>query len=364
MSSSHKRDGAAGSVTLICTLFLFFEFSSQAMCQDTGLFDFSPDVRLFTSYAMMNAAGRAGEWRNAAMDSVRSHVRTYLAGRLDTTFQRELKEFNVKQGRILETYELALLTSGPPDFLLKYNPRNTNIAGENFSADTALSRLLAEFYRKANIDELWGTYHPILAAEDDRYRPFSDSAMKDVESYCSLDSDYFSSNSRKIHFEIQPLLPYFTSLTARVNGELYITSGPQMESADRSVFYYYLLNRVTMPLVRSDTADVERLAGLFDSVKARIDLRRGRWDILVAQSFAEAIDIRLERTLYGIDSAGVQQALSTEYKFGFILCPAVYENLDEYEKSGMKFSDYFRIIMSRIDYGVESERWNSFWSKQ
>lgn len=362
--SIHKRNGTVGPAVLVCTLLLFFEMPATAFCQGTGLFDFSPDVRLFTSYAMMNAAGRAGEWHNAGMDSVRSRIRLYLAGRLDTTFQRQLKAFNVSHGRILETYELALLTSGPPYFRLDYNSRSTEIAGESLGADTALSQLLAEFYRKADIGRLWEEYYPVLAAGNDRYEPFADSAIRDVEAYCSLDSDYFSNGSRKIHFEVLPLLPYFTSLTARVNGELYITSGPQLEKPDRSVFYYYLLNRVTMPLVKSDTADVERLAGLFDSVKARIDLKRGRWDILVAQSFAEAMDIRLEKTLYGIDSAGVEQALATEYKFGFILCPVVYENLDDYEKSRMSFSDFFRVIMGRIDYGVESERWNRFWSEK
>ena len=37
-----------------------------------SLFDFTADVRVFTAYAMMNAAGGGGEWRSAGMNPIRT----------------------------------------------------------------------------------------------------------------------------------------------------------------------------------------------------------------------------------------------------------------------------------------------------
>lgn len=254
-------------------------------------------LRFFTAYAMMNAAGGADEWRRAGMHPIRRELRSDLAGRLDTTFQREIKSFNQSHGRILEMYELALLTAGQPDFRLSYDPKTTGTIGQLVQSDSGFLELLGEFYGKADVAELWMKYGPLIQAENDKYRPFADMAIADVDSYCRLDSNYFSRSARRIHFQFMPLLPYFASLTARVNGEVYMIVGPQEDKPDKTIFYYYLLRRVAGPLVRSDSSDARRLSGLYDAVKSKIDLRRGNWNTLVAECIAEAIDIRLEETL-------------------------------------------------------------------
>ncbi len=328
------------------------------------LFDFSSDIRIFTAYAMMNAAGSGGEWHKGAMYPIRSELRADLAARLDTNFRNRIREFNRSHGRILETYELALLTAGPPDFRLSYDPKTTGDLAESLQPDSGFVGLLAEFYKKADIPVLWAKYGPLIQAENDKYNQFADAAMEDVDSYCRLDTSYFYRASRTIHFQFMPLLPYFTSLTARVNGDIYIIVGPQQEKPDRSIFYYHLLTRVALPLVRSDSADVERLHGLFDEVKENIDMKRGNWNILVAECFAEAMDMRLEKKLYDLDSSQVHAALTAEYKFGFILSPTIYESLKKYEESGMTFAEYFPTILKGIDYRTESEKWKEFWSKQ
>lgn len=331
--------------------------------RNDSLFDFTSDVRVFTAYAMLNAAGGTGEWRRAGMDPIRSEVRIYLAGKLTPAFQRELRNFNRSHGRILETYELALLTDGPPDFHLKYDPKKTGSLAKSIRSDRALPGLLARFYRKAGVARLWRKYRPLIQAENDKYRAFGDSAVADVEAYCLLDSNYFRKSSRRIHFQYMPLLPYFVSLTARVDGDIYMIVGPQEDKPDRSIFYYHLLTRVTMPLVRSDSAEATRLSGLYDAVKSRIDMRHGNWNTLLAECFAEAMDIRMEEGLYGLDSSAVQSALSSEYKFGFILCPTIYERLHQYEISGKTFAEYFPSIMKSINPQEEAERWDEFWKE-
>ncbi len=359
---------SAKSVGMLRILFIAFFIASGAgevFAQVTdSLFGFSADVRIFTAYAMMNSAGGVGEWRQAGMNPMRTELRADLQGRIDSTLREKLRDFDESHGRIMETYEAALLTSGPPDFLFNYNPNNTGEIAQTVQSDSGLPGLLAEFYKKADIANLWAKYRPLIQAENDKYKPFAEMGMEDVDSYCHLDSNYFSNSSRRINFQIMPVLPYYASLTARVDDEIYIIVGPQELMPDRSIFYYYLFRYVTMPLVRNDSAEVGRIHGLFDSVKAKIDIRHGNWNTLVAECFAEAMDMRLEKKLYGLDSSAVDSSLITEYKYGFILCPTIYRSLEKYEVSGKTFSDYFPVIMKSIDPNEEGERWDKFWSMQ
>ncbi len=352
------------SIMFLLSLPLFVAYSTAFGQTADSLFDFSEDVRLFTAYAMMNAAGNGGEWRTAGMDPIRIQLRADLAGCLDTAFQSKIRAFNRSHGRVLETYEAALLTAGPPDFGWSYNRQNTGEIAEIAFADSTFPALLAEFYRTANVAQLWKEYRPLIQAKNDEYRPFADKAMDDIISYCRLDSNYFYSDSRMIHFEFMPLLPYFISMTAWVNGQVYFIVGPQEERPDQSIFYYLLLNRVTFPLARKDSEDVQRLAGLFDAVKSKIEIREGNWRRLVAECFSEAMDIRLQKRLYGLDDSTVQTSLAAEYKYGYILCPAIYGELGKYESSGISISEYFPRILRSIDYKREVKEWNDFWSRQ
>jgi hypothetical protein len=343
----------------------FFAATVTVFGQSVGsLFDFTEDVRVFTAYAMMNAGGSGGEWHKEGMDPIRSQLRADLEDRLDTSFQEKIADFNESHGRILETYEAALLTSGPPDFRWSYNPKNTGEIGETVSTDSTFPDLLAEFYKKADVAQLWDEYQPLIQAENNKYKAFAHKAMEDVLSYCRLDTNYFYSNSKRIYFEFMPLLPYFTSVTARVNGDIYIIVGPQEGKPDRSVFYYQFLKRVIIPLVRSNSQDVQPLAGLFDTVKSKIDMKRGNWNRLAAECFAEAIYMRLEQKIYDIDSSQIQASLENEYKYGFILSPTIYRDLQKYEESGMSFSEYFPKLLKSINYANEIEEWNKFWAKQ
>lgn len=364
MASQNQKIKLTGKWTAF--VFLFICVSAPTVVFAGGadsLFDFTSDVRLFTAYAMMNATGGAGEWRHAGMDSIRSELRADLAGRLDATFRNKIRKFNESHGRILEAYEYVLLTSGPPAFRVSYNPRTTGFSEESVKSDAGFAEILAEFYVKADIPQLWEKYRPIIQAENEKYRPFAAMALEDIISYCRLDTDYFARSTRRIHFQYMPLLPYFTSLTARVNGEIYIIVGPQEDKPDKSIFYYDLLQRVAWPLARKYSVDVGRLSSLFDVVRSKVNVKRGSWNGLVTDCVAEALDIRLEEKLYNLDSTAVSEALATEYKFGFILCPSIYGDLQRYERTQMTFGEYYPEIIRNVNAAEEKEHWEEYWGK-
>jgi hypothetical protein len=342
------------------TIILLFSSVSILLCQqssDGGLhFDFTSDVRLFTAYAFMNAAGNDAEWRPAGMHPLRIAVRKELGGRLDSTFLKRIRDFHFSHGGSWSVYGFfALITSGPPDFQVSFDSSTSDEDCKNIEkAYAGLSDLLAEFYKKANIAQLWEKYQPLIQAENDRFKPFAPSALDDIESYCRLKKGFFAETSSRIHFQFCPLMLYFTGQTIKVNGEIWIIAGPQEGEPDESSFYHEALHHVISPLTATiDSTTAKRFADLFELAKSTTHLGYSYFD----ESFVRTLDYVIGGKRHGRPDSAIAAGLTHEYKFGFPLCLAILEQLKHYEASSMTFAEYFPIIIANIDVDREKRRW-------
>lgn len=226
----------------------------------------------------------------------------------------------------------ALITNGPPDFRVSYDSQTTTYGKNNEESKAGLAELFAEFYRLGNITQLWQKYRPIIQAENDRFKPFAQKALNDIESYCRLKKGFFAQNSKRIHFQFSPLMLYFTAWTMKINGEMWIVAGPQEGEPDPSAFYHEALHFVVEPLTEKHSAEVARLSELLPVSKSRISVGYDAWSELVEDCFTRTLDKVLEAKLYNLDSTRVHQMLEAEYKLGFILCFAIYQGLQAYER--------------------------------
>lgn len=342
------------------TIFLLFSSVSILLCQhpnEKGLrFDFTADVRLFTAYAFMNAAGNDGEWRSAGMHPIRIAVRRDLEGRLDSAFLHKIREFNFSHNRgSWITYgPYALITDGPPDFRVSYDPSTSEDAKQVEEDCAGLSELLAKFYRKADIAHLWEKYRPLIQAENDRFKPFAPGALDDIESYCRLQKGYFARISKRMHFQFSPLMLYFTGQTVKVNDEIYIIAGPQEGEPDESSFYHETLHHVISPLTAAlDSVTMRRFSDLFALAKSRSHFGYSHFD----DSFVRTLDYVIGGKRRGSPDSLIAANVTHEYKFGFVLCLVVYEQLKQYEASEMTFAQYFPKIITNIDIDREKQRW-------
>jgi hypothetical protein len=350
------------NLILIC---LFCSVGGQAQNPDDNFFDFNTDVRLFTAYAFMNAAGNDAEWRKAGMHPIRIAVREELKGRLDSVSQKKIEDFNSSHGGSWTIYGgYALITNGPPDFHVSYDPQTTPYGKDNEESSKNLAELLAQFYSQANIAQLWQKYQPIIQSENDRFKPFAQSALNDIESYCRLKRGFFAQKSKRIHFQFSPLMLYFTAWTMNVNGELWIVAGPQEGQPDASTFYHEALHSVLGPLRERYSHQIDSLNELLPVAKSKASVGYESWPELVEECFVRTVDKILQAHLFASDSAKVHQMVEAEYKLGFILCFSIYESLLGYERQKLPLKEYYPAILKDVDVAKEKKRWERFWAEQ
>jgi hypothetical protein len=330
--------------------------SIHAQSQAISLFNFEPDVRVFTLHAFMNMAGVDGEWRKEGMHPLRIEICEKLKKTLDTAFIAKINSYTKRT----ENYgwagwaRYALLTSGPPDFKLEYDSLSTDIrhVESNFPN---LSGLVSEFYTKADIPTLWKTYLPLYKKLNDGFKPHAQKAIDDIVVYCRLDSEHFQKNTSKIHVQFSPLMPYFTAQQATVNNELWLIFGPQEGETSASSYYHEVLHEVVNPITESNPSSLTKLDPLFQLLKDKVT----SYDV-VNESFVRTIDKVLSGTLHGYSEEKVRQDILNEYKLGFILCPIIFESIPEYEESNMSFKEFYLKVINKIDIKTESERWEQF----
>jgi hypothetical protein len=344
-------------------LLLTIAFLTNCERPGSRLFDFTPDVRLFTAYAFMNAAGNDAEWRKAGMHPIRLAVREELDGTLDSTFQKKIRDFSSDHGGSWTLWgSYALITDGPPDFHITYDPKTTPYGKSDEESKTGLSDLFAEFYTQGRIGQLWNKYKPLLQMENDRFEPFAEKALGDIETYCRLKKRSLSGRKR-VHFQSMPLMLYFTAWTAKVNGEMWIVGGPQEGEPDASAFYHETLHHVVGPLVEKYTSEIDRSAGLNDLAKSAGDIGYDSWPDRVEDCFTRTLDKVLEAKLWDLDRTRLNQMLEDEYRLGFILCFSIAESLADYEAQTLTFEEYFPKILLNIDVAREKRRWEEFWKE-
>jgi hypothetical protein len=343
-------------IILLFAVAFFSTLTSHAQTNDS-LFDFNADVRLFTAYAFMNAAGNNGEWRKAGMHPIRIAVRKDLEGRLDSTFLKKIKDYHSSHYRGSWTGygSFALINSGPPNFQVSFDPSTSDEDCKNIEKGYAgLSILLAEFYKKANIDKLWEKYRPLIQAQNNLRKPFAQRALNDIISYCRLNKDFFSRNANRIHFQFAPLLSYFTAETEKVNGDIYIIAGPQEGEPNESEFYHEALHHVTNPLVdRLDTSTTRRFDDLFRLADSTSQAGYAQF----YEGFVRTLDKVISGKRFGKSDSVIASKITGEYKLGFVLCLSIYEQLKQYEASRMTFAEYFPKIIANIDVARERQRW-------
>jgi hypothetical protein len=284
-------------------------------------------------------------------------VRKDLEGRLDSVFEKSIRDFNFSHYRGSWTGygPYALITSGPPDFQVSFDSATSDEDCKNIQkAYVGFSPLLAEFYKKANVAELWIKYRPLIQAQNDLRKPFAQRALDDIISYCRLKKDFFSKNTNRIHFQFAPLLSYFTAETDKVNGDIYIIAGPQEGKPDESEFYHEALHHVINPLVDAlDSNTTNSFADLFKLADSTSQVGYGQF----YEGFVRTLDKVISGKRFAESDSMVAANVTREYKLGFILSLSIYAQLKQYETSRTTFAEYFSQIVANIDVVRERQRW-------
>jgi len=328
---------------------------SPAQDSLSSFFSFDQDVRVFTAQACENAAGYDHEWRKAGMHPLRTEIRAELFGKLDSSYILKLRAYDATcKGDWSSWASYALLTNGPPDFELSYNPATTPYGDETKGDMPGLSSVLAEFYERAHIPVLWQKYGARLQAHSDEFRPYARQALDDIIQYCRLEMNYFSGRASRMHVVFAPMLSHFTAFNVRVGEEIYLVFGPQVSEPSPSSFYHEVLHEVISPLTqRLDTNVTGRFKELYTLATSGGHIGYGHID----EAFVRTLDCVIGGHRRGLPDSTITANVTNEYKLGFILCLAIHEQLKEYEASSETLVEFFPRIVANIKVDREKERW-------
>jgi tetratricopeptide (TPR) repeat protein len=320
-------------------------FLRVALAQQ-GQLDASPS--LFTVMAALNATGYDADLDSPNNSPLRKAVRAELARR-DIPSLPRIKEFVLIHRKANATDELgqyislALCMGPPPDFALR---READIPPEVIEMRD-FSKLLALFYKEANIEDLWKRAQPGIDQLIAPYHQGVIDALLQVNAYLRQPTSGF----RGRHFQIflEPLAAPGQVHTRSYGNEytVVITPWPRPRIDDvRHAYLYYLLD----PLATRNAEILNRKKVLADhAMRAKLlgDAYREDFLLLATGSLVRAVEARMDRK---------PDAIGQALREGYILAPYFSEALPRYEKQEQSMMLYYTSMVQAIDLVKEDQR--------
>jgi hypothetical protein len=304
---------------------------------------------LFTVLAAINIAGYNDQNDAASTHPFRHELRAqFAANKLDSAFdlRRFYRDHALKDPKAeLSRYiSYALLINGPPDFGYR-DPDMLRPA--DASSLEGLSPLLAAFYKEAKLDELWERAQPFYDQMIERYHEPVSTAVLQVNAYLRNTTNGYLGRRFLIYMD---LLGAPNQVQTRNYGDDYFvvvtpSATPQIEGI-RHAYLHYLID----PLGFKFAEDIKKKHALGDYAQGAPlldDSYKADFVLLTTESLIKAVEARLDRR-----PAAVEQAL----REGFVVAPALAEQLTIFEKQDAAMRLYFPNMIAALDFRKEEKR--------
>lgn len=299
--------------------------------------------------AAINAAGYNAEIDSPTNSPLRETIRKELNARQIPSLPA-LKQFYLEHRQDNATAELsqyisfALSVDGPPNFALKGRAVE---APPDVKELDGLGPLLANFYREANIEDLWNRSQPAFEQSIERYHePVSDAVLQ-VNGFLRNETSGVSAHWFQIYVD---LLGAPNQIQTRNYGRNYyvvITPSAEPRIHDvRHAYLHYLLD----PMAARHQEIIMRKVGLADHAQRAPALDasfKSDYLLLITESLIKAIEARLDKK-----PALVNQAMLE----GYILTAYFAEHLPAYLKQEQAMRFYYSEMIAEIDLKKEDAR--------
>jgi len=312
------------------------------------------DITLFTVIAAINAAGYDAGLNSPGSNPARLALRNDLQSFQGSTLD-QLKNF-YKQSKISDPVQdlaqyisFALQCSGPPEFKLKL------VATEltpDAQALAGFSRIVADFFREAQVEKLYAKYQPEFEKEIERYHEPITQAVWEVNGYLRVPTSGYLGRRFQIYVD---LLSAPNSPSVRGYGpNVYVILHPSRDLKTREVrhaYLHYLLDPYTTKY--GEILDQKKqLAALAMYAPALDESYKTDFGLLVTESLIKAIEARTRRGSEPQKLSDVQQAM----REGFVLTAHFYEQLARFETQEQGIRLYYPDLLNAIDLRKEDRR--------
>jgi len=308
---------------------------------------------LFTVLAAINAAGYDADLDSAANATLRKQVRDILAAKHPDSVDALKKFFETHRqtngdAELSQYISFALTLEGPPDFQYRMKPEEIP---HDVRKLEGLNPLIANFYREANIEELWKRSQPAYEHMISDYHTGIAQALLEANAYLRNPTSGFYGRRFQVYVDMMGAPNQIQTRSYKDDYFVVVTPSPEPQLDEiRHAYLHYLLD----PLSLRHFEQLSRLKALADfaaPAPALDDAYKDDFLLLSTECLIKAVESRLA---HGAEQrqAIVRQALSE----GFVLTPAFAEGLQVYEKQQDSMRFYFVDLIGQIDLDREDKR--------
>jgi tetratricopeptide (TPR) repeat protein len=276
-------------------------------------------------------------------------LREYLAQQSIASLP-ELKRFVQTNGRkksgvqdLAQYISYALSVTGPPDFA--WRTRDVEIPPDA-KALAGLTPLLIDFYRQANLEELWRRARPVYDKEIEKYHTPVLGMTTKVDGYLRVPSGGYL--GRRFQIFIDLLGTPQQVQTRNYGDDAFVIVTPSAEPKMFDIRHAYLHFELD-PIMIKYGMDLQQKRSLLDVVQLAPleDNYKNDFVLLSNESLIKAVECRMDK-----NRAGIQQAM----RQGYVLTEFFSEQLPVFEQQqqGMRF--YAEEMINAIDLKHETAR--------
>jgi tetratricopeptide (TPR) repeat protein len=303
---------------------------------------------LFAVLAAINAAGYDEGLNLPDNNPLRKELRDYLAKQnievlpdLKTYYRKHMLKNGVQD--LSEYVSYALSVTGPPDF--GWRTRDVDVPPDAIAL-TGFTPLLIDFYRQANLAELWQRSQPAIEKEMEKYHSPLVTTTNAINGYLRVPTSGYL--GRRFQVFIDLLGAPEQVQTRNYGDDAFVIVTPSDQPRMFDIRHAYLHFQID-PIVIKYGVALDQKRSLIDFVQnAPLDPEFKHDFVLLAnESLIKAVESRLDKNPAEADRAAHQ---------GYVLTPYFAEQLPVFEKQdqGMRF--YFPEMADAIDLKKEDTR--------
>lgn len=307
---------------------------------------------LFAVLAAANAAGYDEGVSLPDNNPLRRELREYLAKQnipILPDLARFYRKHMLKNGvQDLSQYiSYALSVTGPPDF--SWRTRDVDVPPDAMAL-AEFTPLLIEFYRQANLAELWNRSQPGIEKEMEKYHSPLVAITTAIDGYLRVPAGGYLGRRFSVFIDVLGAPEQIQTRNYGDDAFVIVTSSEKPRIFDiRHAYLHFEID----PIAIKYGMELNQKRSLIDFVQTA-PLEAGYksdFVLLANESLIKAVESRLDKNPAEIDQAARQ---------GYILTPYFAEQLPVFEKQpqGMRF--YLEDMINAIDLKRESARISAF----
>ncbi len=307
---------------------------------------------LFTVLAAINAAGYDANLDSNANSPVRKQVRDAIAGKHLASVDA-LKKFvadhhqDDPEAEFSQYISFALSLQGPPDF--QFWLPSQEIPPDVRKLD-GLNELIADFYKEADIQDLWKQAQPALNNVIAAYHGGVTQALLEANAYLRNPTSGLRGSRFQVYVDLLGAPNQIQTRSYKSNYYVVVTPSPEPQIDQvRHAYLHFLLDPLSLRYFEQWGRD-KGLADYAQSAPALDDAYKNDFMLLATECVIKAVESRLAR------GAKKQELVNQALSQGFVITPALADGLATYEKQPESLRNYFPDLLGLIDLEHEDRR--------